>query len=180
MKPRFYARRIEMNSNKTTHIREGNDGKTANPGTALSWLCGVMVVCLFHLALVSCTPVSPPSPPQTNGPAFFINSPSEGASVSGAIFFSVQPFHASEVQSVSFSANGTELAVDAPGEDSFKVFLIPREFPDGELTLSAIVSSYSDGSTRLDDASYAYEVGAFATTVSKVDDRTTIIVLLSD
>jgi hypothetical protein len=145
MKPKSYARRIEMNSNKATHIREGNDRKTRNPGTALSWLCGVMVVCLFHLALVSCTPVSPPSPPQNNGPAFVINSPSEGASVSGATFFSVQPFNANEVQSVSFTANGTELAVDAPGEDTFKVFLIPREFPDGDLTLNAVVTG-KDGS----------------------------------
>lgn len=46
--------------------------------------------------------------------------------------------------------------------------------------INTVVSSYSNGSTQLDDASYAYEVGIFATTVSKVDDSTTIIVLLSD
>jgi hypothetical protein len=103
-----------------------------------------MAYALFHLALVSCTPMTP-TPPQNNGPAFVINSPSEGSSVSGATFFSVQPFNAGEVQSVSFTANGTELTVDAPGEDTFKVFLIPREFPDGELTLSAVVTG-KDGS----------------------------------
>jgi hypothetical protein len=46
--------------------------------------------------------------------------------------------------------------------------------------INTVVSSYSNGSTQLDGASYAYEVGVFATTVSKVDNRTTIIVLLSD
>jgi hypothetical protein len=133
-----------MTSNKAITIREGR--KTMNPGSALSWLCGLMVVCLFNLAIVSCTPVSPgPTPPQNDGPEFVINSPSDGVSVSGAVFFSVQPFNVSEVQSVSFTANGTELTVDAPGEDAFKVFLIPREFPDGELTLSAVVTG-KDGS----------------------------------
>lgn len=137
-----------MNSNKAIPIREGSDKKTTNPGTALLWLHGLMVVCLFNLAIVSCTPVSPnPTPPQNGGPEFVINSPSEGVSVSGAVFFSVQPFNATEVQSVSFTANSTELAVDAPGEDSFKVFLISREFPDGELTLSAIVTG-KDGTKR--------------------------------
>lgn len=46
--------------------------------------------------------------------------------------------------------------------------------------INTVVSSYSNGSTQLDDASYAYEVGVFATTVSKVDDRTTIIIFFSD
>jgi hypothetical protein len=115
--------------------------KPPNLGAALLYFRGLMVVCLFNLAIVSCTPVSPgPTPPQNDGPAFVINSPTEGTSVSGATFFSVQPFDANEVQSVSFTANGTELSVDAPGEDTFKVFLIPREFPDGELTLSATVT----------------------------------------
>lgn len=120
----------------------------SNPSTFLLCLRGFMVVCLFNLAIMSCTPISPgPTPPQNDGPEFVINSPSEGVSVSGATFFSVQPFDANEVQSVSFTANGTDLAVDAPGEDSFKVFLIPREFPDGELTLSAVVTG-KDGSKR--------------------------------
>jgi hypothetical protein len=118
--------------------------KTMNFNPAIEWVRGLLVVCLFNLAIVSCTPVNPP-PPQDDGPQFVINSPPEGASVSGAVFFSVQPFNASEVQRVSFTANGTELTVDAPGEDSFKVFLIPRDFPDGELTLSATVTG-KDGS----------------------------------
>jgi hypothetical protein len=122
--------------------------KPPNLSTVLLYFRGLMVVCLFNLAIVSCTPVSPgPTPPQNDGPEFVINSPSEGVSVSGATFFSVQPFNSSEVQNVSFTANGTELTVDAPGEDSFKVFLIPREFPDGELTLSAVVTG-KDGTKR--------------------------------
>jgi hypothetical protein len=130
-----------MNSNRKVDNR-----KNPTPSAVSLGLRVFMVYCLFHLALVSCTPVSPgPPPPQNNGPEFVINSPSEGLSVSGATFFSVQPFNANEVQSVSFTANGTELAVDAPGEDTFKVFLIPREFPDGELTLSAVVTG-KDGS----------------------------------
>jgi Bacterial Ig domain len=116
----------------------------SNPSTFSLALRMFMVYALFHLALVSCTPITPP-PPQNDGPAFVINSPSEGAAVSGATFFSVQPFDTSEVQSVSFTANGTELAVDTSGEDTFKVFLIPRDFPDGELTLSAVVTG-KDGS----------------------------------
>jgi hypothetical protein len=127
--------------------RETGNRKPNNLGTISALLRGFMIVALFHLSLMSCTPVSPtPTPQPENGPAFVINSPSEGAAVSGATFFSVQPFDAEEVQSVSFTANGTALSVDAPGEDTFKVFLIPRDFPDGELTLNAVVTG-KDGAT---------------------------------
>lgn len=106
----------------------------------------LMIFSLTHCALASCT--SEETPPVQQGPVFVINSPAEGASVSGATFFSVQPFDPAQVQSVSFTAGGRQLSPTAPGEDTFKVFLIPRDFPDGTLTLRATVIGTDGGESE--------------------------------
>jgi hypothetical protein len=51
---------------------------------------------------------------------------------------------------------------------------------DGFEYINSVVDSYSSRSRKLDNASYVYEVGVFATIVSKADDGTTMIVFLSN
>ena len=104
----------------------------------------VAVACLAAAALAACNSSGSP-PPAAQGPLFVIASPQDGATVSGPVFFSVQPLRSAEVQGVTFTAGDKELLVDAPGEDAFKVFLVPRDFPDGPLTLRATVTG-QDGS----------------------------------
>jgi hypothetical protein len=77
-----------------------------------------------------------------------INSPSDRATVSSATFFSVQPFRPADVQSVLFTAGSIQLGAQAPGEDAFKVFLNPRDFPDGPLTLRATVTGKDGGKSE--------------------------------
>ncbi len=107
----------------------------------------VALFTMVAITIVSCTPLGGNQPPPSaDGPQFVINSPLEGASVAGPIFFSVQPLNASEVASVTLEAGGKLLAADFPGEDTFKVFLIPSEFADGPLELKATVTG-KDGKT---------------------------------
>ena len=109
------------------------------------------VITTVSITLVSCTRqggTTPPPPPSGGGPQFIINSPQDGAQVSGPVFFSVQLLNPSEVRSVEFEAGGTMLEVDPSlGETMFKVFLIPAEFPDGSLELTATVTG-NDGKSR--------------------------------
>jgi len=105
----------------------------------------VAVACLAAAALAACNSSGSPPPPGAQGPLFVIASPQDGATVSGPVFFSVQPLRSAEVQGVTFTAGGKELLVDAPGEDAFKVFLVPRDFPDGPLTLHAAVTDKDGG-----------------------------------
>jgi hypothetical protein len=51
---------------------------------------------------------------------------------------------------------------------------------DGFEYINSVVDSYSSRSRKLDNASYVYEVGVFATIVSKADDGTSMIVFLSN
>lgn len=100
------------------------------------------------VTVISCTPIggNNPPPPSSDGPQFVINSPPDGASVAGPAFFSVQPLNPAEIASVTLEAGGKTLAADFPGEDTFKVFLIPSEFADGPLELKATITG-KDGKT---------------------------------
>ena len=109
------------------------------------------IITTVSITLVSCTRqggTTPPPPPSGGGPQFVINSPQAGALVSGPVFFSVQPLNPSEVRSVEFKAGGTKLEVNPGlGETMFKVFLVPTEFPDGSLELTATVTG-TNGRSR--------------------------------
>ena len=98
---------------------------------------------LVFMALISCTggdKKTTPPPVQTGGPQFVINSPAENTKIASPVFFSVQPFNASEVASVTFQAGDKELKNDVPYEDDFKVFVDPSDFPTGTLKLTATVT----------------------------------------
>src|SRR5262245_35254711 len=101
----------------------------ADQGRFARYLRILAICCPASYALASCAFAPRPAPPP--GPAFVINSPTAGATVSRATFFSVQPVKPADVQSVRFTAGRTHLKADAPGEDAFKVFLNPHDFPDG-------------------------------------------------
>ncbi len=94
--------------------------------------------------IISCTgggsknPSNPSNPTTpTGGPSFVINSPKEGSSIAGTVYFSAQPFNASQVTSVNFKAENTDLGTDTTASDGFRVFLNSKDFPEGKLTLTA-------------------------------------------
>ena len=124
--------------------RKGSE--PASLGRFARYLRILAICCPVSCALASCASAPPPPPPP--GPAFVINSPSDRATVSSATFFSVQPFRPADVQSVLFTAGSTQLVADAPGEDAFKVFLDPHDFPDGPLTLRATVTGKDGGKSE--------------------------------
>ena len=78
-------------------------------------------------------------PDQGDFPAVIL-SPKDGADVSGAVFFAIQPFKPADVREVRFEAGDRPLEVDAPGEDMFRVFLLPSEFPAGPLGLTVYLT----------------------------------------
>lgn len=63
------------------------------------------------------------------------------------MFFSVQPDVASSVAKVNFKAGAKDLGTDTKSTDGFSVFLVPRDFPDGPLELTATLTG-KDGSSR--------------------------------
>ena len=75
-----------------------------------------LVMLIVFWVLVSCTGgdnKNPPNPkPSTGGPSFVINSPKDGSSIAGTIYFSAQPFDSTEVASVNFKAGNTDLGTD--------------------------------------------------------------------
>lgn len=111
----------------------------------------MLVLTPVSITLMSCgpgqPPIQPPPPSQNDGPSFVITSPQDDAQVSGPVFFSVQPLNPSEVSTVVFEAGETKLEPDNDGEDAFKVFLLPSDFDDGALELSATVTG-NNGKTR--------------------------------
>jgi hypothetical protein len=79
------------------------------------------------------------SPDDTGGPSFVINSPLEGSTIAGTVWFSAQPASRRPITKVEFSAGGEPVAIDEDGSDGFRVFLEAKDFPEGELALRAVV-----------------------------------------
>ena len=115
------------------------------------WLAMLIV----FWVLVSCTggdnknPSNPNPTPPTGGPSFVINSPKDGSSIAGTIYFSAQPFDVSEVASVNFKAGNTDLGTDSTSNDGFKTFLNAKDFPKGTLDLTAILTG-KNGKTSIE------------------------------
>ena len=81
-------------------------------------------------------------------PAFEIMSPANGGTISGVMYFAVQPTDAATVESVTFKAGSTELGTDSDASDGFKVFLNASDLPAGPLQLSAIGTGPSGETTK--------------------------------
>ena len=155
-------KKLVLESGQTAIVLAGNAGKGILPNINLSGSTGVISDVSGTQAVGKAYKVTAPSGglngnvkfdagaagsvdisvlvfEPTGGPEFLINSPLDGAAVGGAVFFAVQPQDSSEVAHVYFDADGVELAVDAPGENAFRVFLLPEDFPEGPLELTARV-----------------------------------------
>ncbi len=64
-----------------------------------------------------------------------------GSRVSGAIFFGIQLQDAAEVEGVQLYVGGELVTPTFPGENTLRVFVIPRDHPEGPLELRAVVRS---------------------------------------
>ena len=87
--------------------------------------------------------MTPPGPP-----AFVINSPNEGGTISGMIFFAAQVTDARTVSSVTFQAGTTVLGTDNTPEDGYRVFLDASSFPVGQLQLTATATGQSGETSK--------------------------------
>ena len=70
-------------------------------------------------------------------PVFTINSPADGSTISGVLYFSIQPLVAGATTSVAFQAGFTDLGSDDNGANGFRTILDTKGIPTGEIELSA-------------------------------------------
>src|SRR5690606_30110416 len=101
-------------------------------------LIGALLVMLA--ACGSPTP-PPPKPPSNAGARVIITSPASGSSVSGAVYFAVQLLEPSDLSTLELRVGGEVVTHQFPGETPARVFLIPRDHPEGSLVLSARVGT---------------------------------------
>jgi hypothetical protein len=87
--------------------------------------------------------INPLGPPQ-----FDIVNPGGGWTISGTLYFAVQPINPAAFSSVTFKAGSTVLGVDATPEDGFRVFLDAKTLPAGTLELSAIATGPAGETTK--------------------------------
>ncbi|HET8985089.1 MAG TPA: hypothetical protein VFN03_04940, partial [Trueperaceae bacterium] len=109
------------------------------PRTAFSTLTTTALL----IGLVACgspTP-PPPKPPPTAGARVVITSPAPASSVSGAVYFSVQLLDPADLATLELRVGGVPVTHQYPGESPLRVFLIPRDHPEGALELSARVGT---------------------------------------
>ncbi len=98
------------------------------------------------LTLAACGgPSTPPTPkpPTGAGSRVLITSPAPGSSVSGAVYFAVQLLDPADLATLELRVGGTPVTHQYPGETPLRVFLIPRDHPEGSLELSARVGTGS-------------------------------------
>ena len=86
--------------------------------------------------------------PPPAAPAFEIISPANGGTISGMMYFAVQPTDAVTVSSVSFKAGSTDLGTDSDGSNGFRVFLNASDLPAGTLQLEAIGTGVGGETTK--------------------------------
>src|SRR5262245_22312804 len=97
-----------------------------------------LAVCLA--AAIGCGP-GPDPQPGGGGPAFLINSPIDGGSIAGVVWFSVQLDDPAAVAGVRFTAGGKDVMPAGT-----RAFLVARDYPPGPLALEATVTGI-DGKT---------------------------------
>ena len=85
----------------------------------------------------------PPGPPQ-----FAISSPLIGSSISGTLFFAVQPDVLGQITTVAFKAGTTDLGTDTTPADGFRIFLNARTLPAGQQQLSATATGPGGTATQ--------------------------------
>ncbi len=75
------------------------------------------------------------------GSRLIITSPAPGSSVSGAVYFAVQLANPGDLSSLELLVGSEVVRHQFPGETPLRVFLIPRDHPEGPLQLSARVGT---------------------------------------
>jgi len=101
-------------------------------------------------ALVACGGPADPNPPDPTpevAPRVTIISPVSGSSVSGAVYFAVQLLDPEDLRTLRLQVADDVVEARFPGESPVRVFLIPRDHPEGPLTLRASVGT---GTNRFD------------------------------
>lgn len=73
-------------------------------------------------------------------PEFTISQPRAAWTISGMLFFAIEPLVSGSVQSVTFSAGQATLGTDATAADGFHVFTDASTLPAGPLQLSAVAT----------------------------------------
>ena len=113
-------------------------GRRSLRPTAMAFLATFALV----LAAACGAPPGGPGPaptPDENGRPIVITSPRDGGRVSGAVFFAAQPLEPVPLADVALFVGGERVHPTFPGESPLRVYLIPRDHPEGPLQLRARV-----------------------------------------
>lgn len=107
------------------------------------------LLAVLLLVIAACgapTPPEPPTPkpPPSAGARVLITSPAANSAVSGAVYFAVQLLDPADIATLELRVDGEKVTPQFPGETPLRVFLIPRDYPEGPLQLSARVGSGSN------------------------------------
>jgi hypothetical protein len=123
--------------------------RRAQAATAHGAFARPTVLVLLAWACAACgAPPGGGGPPVTTTSAtdpVLITSPVDGSFVSGATYFAVQLLDPAALPSLTLRVGGQVVTPSFPGETPLRVFLIPRDHPEGPLTLTA--SALHDGQT---------------------------------
>lgn len=111
-------------------------------------------------ALVASEQIHAPEPAQNHryflpitirpfgAPEFTISQPRAAWTISGMLFFAVEPLNPGSVQSVTFRAGQATLGTDATAADGFHVFADASSLPAGPLQLSAVATGLGGSATQ--------------------------------
>jgi hypothetical protein len=94
---------------------------------------------------------------------FAITSPVDGSLVSGAIYFGIQLQQPVPLDEVELRVAGEVVTHQFPGETPLRVFVIPRDHPEGELALSARVGAGDAACTQAVRVQVVHEPPSSAT-----------------
>lgn len=96
-----------------------------------------------------------------------ITSPVDGAVVSGATYFAVQVLDAAALSSLTLRVGGDVVTPTFPGETPLRVFLVPRDHPEGRLVLSASVTHAGQTFTARSEVDVVHEPPSSASVASR-------------
>ncbi|MBX3143410.1 MAG: hypothetical protein KF813_06625 [Trueperaceae bacterium] len=119
---------------------------------------------ILLLGLVACGAPPPTDRDENPDPTgrVTITSPAQGSRVSGAVYFAAQVTNAADIATLELRVGGEIVRHEFPGETPLRVFLIPRDHPEGQLQLSASVGSGGSRTTASITVNVVHEPPATA------------------